>query len=173
MSGYPGKGFNPQNNPYRPQQTPQVRPSNYPQQPGFAPPPDGKATQLMVLGILNIVFCCVGAFPLLFTGGANLFALLSGMEGVIPDDFPTEEERIGFNVGFYGAISVTILATILYPIVIFGSICMILKKNYLFAQIASYIMVIPCVTPCCIGGLPLGIWGAVLLSQKSVKKLFR
>jgi hypothetical protein len=37
---------------------------------------------------------------------------------------------------------------------------------------ASVIAMIPCISPCCIVGLPIGIWAMVVLSKPEVKSAF-
>ena len=37
---------------------------------------------------------------------------------------------------------------------------------------ASILAVVPCVSPCCLVGLPIGIWALVVLSKPEVKSQF-
>ncbi|MBN2476986.1 MAG: hypothetical protein JXB62_20430 [Pirellulales bacterium] len=58
-------------------------------------------------------------------------------------------------------------------VVIFGGIKMKRLENYAFAMIASIIAMVPCFSPCCLLGLPFGIWALVVLADSQVKAAFR
>lgn len=46
-------------------------------------------------------------------------------------------------------------------------------ENYGFAMAASIIALIPCMGPCCILGIPFGIWSLVVLSDPVVRSSFK
>ena len=45
-------------------------------------------------------------------------------------------------------------------------------ENYPLALTASILAIIPCLSPCCLVGLPIGIWAIVVLSKPEVKAAF-
>jgi hypothetical protein len=45
-------------------------------------------------------------------------------------------------------------------------------ENHGLAMTASIIAMLPCVSPCCLVGLPIGIWALVVLSKPEVKSAF-
>jgi hypothetical protein len=45
-------------------------------------------------------------------------------------------------------------------------------ESYGLAMAASIIAMIPCVSPCCLLGLPIGIWALVVLMKPEVKSAF-
>jgi hypothetical protein len=45
-------------------------------------------------------------------------------------------------------------------------------ENYSLCMIASIIAIIPCISPCCCVGIPLGIWAVVVLNKPEVKAHF-
>ncbi len=53
--------------------------------------------------------------------------------------------------------------------------CLKMKKfeSYGYARTANILAMIPCVSPCCLLGIPLGIWGLVVLSRPEVQSAFR
>lgn len=53
--------------------------------------------------------------------------------------------------------------------------CLKMKKfeSYGYARAANILAMIPCVSPCCLLGIPLGIWGLVVLSRPEVQSAFR
>jgi hypothetical protein len=57
-------------------------------------------------------------------------------------------------------------------IIILGAMKMKKLESYGFAMTASVIAMIPCVSPCCILGLPFGIWALVVLNKPEVKSSF-
>ena len=46
-------------------------------------------------------------------------------------------------------------------------------ENYSLAMAAAIVAMIPCISPCCLLGLPFGIWALVVLNDSSVKAAFR
>jgi hypothetical protein len=46
-------------------------------------------------------------------------------------------------------------------------------RSYEFALTAAILAMVPCLTPCCLIGLPFGIWAVVVLSKAGVKSQFR
>jgi hypothetical protein len=40
------------------------------------------------------------------------------------------------------------------------------------ALAASILVMIPCVSPCCVLGLPIGIWSAIVLNRPDVRAAF-
>jgi len=45
-------------------------------------------------------------------------------------------------------------------------------ENHSLAMAASVIAMLPCVSPCCLVGLPIGIWALVVLSKPEVRSAF-
>lgn len=73
--------------------------------------------------------------------------------------------------GIWGIISGVISAAI--GVVIFmGASKMEKLQNHSFAFTAAILAMLPCVSPCCILGLPLGIWALVVLNKPEVKSQF-
>ncbi len=58
-------------------------------------------------------------------------------------------------------------------VVILGAIKMKNLQSYGFAMAAAIIAMIPCVGPCCLLGLPFGVWALVVLCDDQVKAAFR
>jgi hypothetical protein len=58
-------------------------------------------------------------------------------------------------------------------VILFGGIKMRKLENYGLAMAASIIAMIPCFSgPCCMIGLPIGIWSLIILSKPEVKSAF-
>jgi hypothetical protein len=45
-------------------------------------------------------------------------------------------------------------------------------QSYQFALTASIVAMVPCISPCCLFGLPFGIWALVVLNKPEVKSQF-
>jgi hypothetical protein len=70
-------------------------------------------------------------------------------------------------------IAPAIIGLIVGGIIVFGALKMKNLENHGLAMAASILAMIPCVSPCCILGLPIGIWALVVLSKPEVKSAFR
>jgi len=46
-------------------------------------------------------------------------------------------------------------------------------RSYEFAMIAALLALLPCVTSCCLIGLPFGIWAIIILRRPTVKNQFK
>jgi hypothetical protein len=57
-------------------------------------------------------------------------------------------------------------------IILVGAIMMLRLRGRGLAMTASVLSVIPCVSPCCVVGIPFGIWALVSLSQPDVREAF-
>jgi len=71
-----------------------------------------------------------------------------------------------------GAIIGSILGILSSVLVLFGGLKMKRLESYSLAMAASIIAMIPCVSPCCLIGLPIGIWSVVILAKPEVKAAF-
>ena len=65
-----------------------------------------------------------------------------------------------------------VIGILVSVLILFGAIKMKQLENYGLAMAASIIAMIPCISPCCIIGLPIGIWAVVILSKPEVKSAF-
>ena len=128
----------------------------------------GPATALIVTAILSIVGQVLGilvnlvqmAVPRELAAGRP--QMVPGHE---PELFPQMLGGISVALGVFGlAMAVLILI---------GALKMKRLESYSFALTAAIIAMIPCISPCCLLGLPFGIWALVVLGDSSVKAAFR
>ncbi len=66
-----------------------------------------------------------------------------------------------------------IVGIVLSSVVIIGAVKMRKLEGYGFAMASAVIAMIPCISPCCVLGLPFGIWAIVVLSDTNVRTAFR
>jgi hypothetical protein len=72
-----------------------------------------------------------------------------------------------------GGVLVAILGILLSVAIFFGALKMKSLEHHGLAVTMSILAMIPCVGPCCVIGLPIGIWALVVLARPEVKSAFR
>ncbi len=70
-------------------------------------------------------------------------------------------------------IASSIIGLLVSGLILLAGIKMQRVQNYGLAMAGSIIAMIPCVSPCCLIGLPIGIWAVVILSRPDVKAAFQ
>ncbi len=71
------------------------------------------------------------------------------------------------------AIGAGVVQIVLGIVVLLGAVRMKRLESYGLAMASAIIAMIPCVSPCCVLGLPFGIWALVVLSDIHVRSAFR
>jgi hypothetical protein len=120
----------------------------------------GPATGLIVVGVIGFVLSIAGLV-------ANLTGAVVNLPGM---DHNTELLARTLS-GTFGIIS-TIVSILLSGIIFWGGMQMKALRNHSLAMAASILAIIPCLSPCCLLGLPLGIWAAIVLAKPEVKAAF-
>jgi len=144
---------------------------------GYQPPPPsggggyqvasakvaGPAIGLIIVAAIGICFQILGILWKLFMGAVAM----SQME----NDMPMAGMRnfmmgpLGIVLGFVG-----ILIGVL---ILVGGMKMKNLENYNLSMLVTILVMIPCLSPCCILGIPIGIWGLIVLLDPNVKAAFR
>ncbi len=65
-----------------------------------------------------------------------------------------------------------VIQTVVSLLTIFGGMKMRNLESYGLAMTSSILSMIPCISGCCLLGLPIGIWSIVVLSKPEVKSAF-
>jgi hypothetical protein len=75
---------------------------------------------------------------------------------------------------FSGSLGIAsgVIGMLVSVLILMGGIKMKNLQNHGLAMTASIIAMIPCISPCCIIGLPIGIWAVIVLSKPEVKSAF-
>ena len=120
----------------------------------------GPSTGLLITGIVGAIFSLATFFSLII--GVSLTAV--GWE-----DIPEEYSEIWEGAAGMGSAFVGILVA---AFIIYASIKMKELNQWGLAMAASILAMIPCISPCCIIGLPIGIWCLVVLTKPEVKAAF-
>jgi hypothetical protein len=121
------------------------------------------AIALMVTSILNLL---VGIFAVSFMRRAEEF--YAGMP-----EFKEPEMQRSLHLMFGPTTTAAfVLGIVMSVVILIGAMRMQALKNYAFAFTVGILAMIPCVTPCCLIGLPFGIWALAVLSRPDVKSQF-
>jgi hypothetical protein len=121
----------------------------------------GPATGLLVTGIIG--------------GIIELICFITGLLGTsltafMEEDVPEKLEGI-FEGSFWTASS--LVGILIAAFLIYVSTRMREPSQYGLCIVASILAMIPCVSPCCIIGLPIGIWCLVVLTKPEIKAAFQ
>lgn len=118
------------------------------------------STGLLITGIIGAIFSLATFFSLII--GA-------GLSTAWREDIPDIYEEIWEGAAGIGSSFVGILVA---AFIIYAALKMKELNHWGLAMAASILAMIPCVSPCCIIGLPIGIWCLVVLTKPEVKAAF-
>ena len=121
----------------------------------------GPATGLLVTGIIG--------------GVIMLISLISGLLGagwmtMMEDDIPERLEMM-FEASFRTAGS--LVGLLIAAFLVYAWSKMKEMESWGLCIAASILAIVPCLSPCCLVGLPIGIWCLVVLNRPEVKAAFR
>ena len=128
------------------------------------------AIALLVVGILDIV----GAIGLMGYGVVMMFAapaIVGANPNISAKDAEAMSGMAAMGGGMYACIGV--IALLVSALVLFSAMKMKKLESYPLAMAGSIVAMIPCLSPCCIAGLPIGIWCLMVLNKPEVKSAFR
>ncbi len=120
----------------------------------------GPAIGLIVTGALGIVF--------------SLFSMVNGLlhrGEPLPAETP-EQMRAFLEATQRGGPLFNLVPLALSAFVIFGALKMKNVQRFGIAMAAAIVAMIPCLSPCCCIGLPIGIWALVVMNKPEVKSAF-
>lgn len=127
----------------------------------------GPAIGLIVTAAMGALACVLGLLM-------NVFGIATGttgMEGMNTADMPEWFDSVNAMSGAFG-IGQAIVGIALSGLILMGALKMKRLENYTLVMIATIVAMIPCCSPCCLFGLPIGIWALVVLSKPEVKNAF-
>jgi hypothetical protein len=110
----------------------------------------------ILLQLLSLVLNVLGT-------GINM-ASMAGQSG-------TPEGVANMMSGTLGVIG-SIMGILIGGLIFFGAMKMRQLNNWGLALASSILAMIPCLSPCCCLGLPIGIWALVVLLDNNVKASF-
>jgi hypothetical protein len=122
----------------------------------------GPAIGLIVTGILGIA---AGVFGILWV--AFMMGSAPALQGMTPE----AARMFHLLMGPVG-IAARVVGIIVSIFILIGAFRMQKLANYGLAMTAAIVAMVPCLSPCCIIGLPIGIWALVMLGKPEVKSQF-
>ncbi len=150
----------PQYNPFTP---PNAQSIPTPNRAAAAARVSAPAMGLIVTGMLGIV-----AQVILI--GLNLLGIGLAAADAIPRDGGADP--VGMMVGGSVQVFFGLLTIAIGGFVIWGALKMKALENYGVAMAASILAAVPCLSPGCFLGIPIGIWAVVVLVSDDVKRSF-
>ena len=144
-----------------------------PPPPPIAPPPtgagafqqvQGPAIGLLVTAIIGIV---LGLFGLVVQRLRHRHVGLQNIGG----GSGATDRYMQYMSGGLGIVF-AIIGLAISGFIIWAALQMKQLRNWNMAVAASIVAMIPCIGPCCIIGLPIGIWAIVVLMKPEVKAAF-
>ena len=124
----------------------------------------GPAIGLKVTAIVGLVLVGLGlVYNILILSGVHI-----GLQQIQDPQMQKLISKLGGGLG----IVQDIIGGVVGVIVLIGAAKMQKLQNYQFALTASIVAMVPCISPCCVFGLPFGIWALVVLNKPEVKSQF-
>lgn len=124
----------------------------------------GPAIGLIVTALLGILYQILNI--ILTAAGVTMGAFQQGQPGY--ENMPAWVQTMSGGLG----IVLGVIALVAGVVVLLGALKMKKLENHTFAVIATVIAMVPCISPCCLVGLPIGIWALVVLNKPEVKGSF-
>jgi hypothetical protein len=126
----------------------------------------GPATGLMVTAVLGFVVNLLGTLWNLMAAAGWGFAPMGRNAN------PEMERVFALFTGTLGVVS-GVVALGVAGVIFVGALKMKRLESHGWAMAASILALAPCVSPCCLIGLPIGIWALVVLAKPEVKAAFQ
>lgn len=126
----------------------------------------GPAIAMLVVMGISMVFQILSLI-------LNMLGMGLGVAGAAGAGQANSPEAIGNLVGGGIGMAFGVLSIFIGGFIIYGCTKMMKLESYQTAYAAMIIGMLPCISPCCLLGLPFGIWGLVVLNDPLVKSSFR
>jgi hypothetical protein len=121
---------------------------------------------LIVLGSLGLALQLALLALGVLGAGAGLSQLTTAPLG------STGEQAIGAMVGLGATVVLRLFALIVSAVIILGGIRMNNLRSWGLSLASAILAMVPCASPCCCLGLPLGIWALVVLADEGNRTCF-
>lgn len=147
-------------------------PMSPPPPPSAPPPPagppaaqqvQGPAIGLIITAVIGGIFALIGIFGQILGMGVGMMDL---------EQYGGGSEWAEYALGGGFGIASSIIGLVVAGFIIWAALQMKALRQWTLAVVASILAMIPCISPCCIIGLPIGIWALVVLMKPEVKAAF-
>jgi hypothetical protein len=124
------------------------------------------------IGILGDLYMVVST---LLTGQVAKEQMEAQMKAQNPNMPPDQAEMMTKMTGYVtkAGVPAYIILLLIHAVILFGAIRMMKLRSYGLAMTSSVLGTIPCLSPCCVVGIPFGIWGLIVLMKPEVKQAFQ
>ncbi|MCU0785075.1 MAG: DUF4339 domain-containing protein [Verrucomicrobia bacterium] len=145
-----------------------------------APPITATPTPVMAAGVVSaadqvsgpaVGLIVTAILGFLVQAAALIMNLLGASFGAMQRQ-GTPDAWINMFSGTLGVVG-SVLGMVVSGLILFGALKMRKLENHGWAMTASILALAPCISPCCLIGLPIGIWAVVVLAKPEVKFAFR
>jgi uncharacterized membrane protein YhaH (DUF805 family) len=149
-----------------------------PPPPPYNPPPTGgaptggapAAQQVQGPAIGLLITAVIGIILGLLSLVMNVAGIgMSGMEGL--GGGGATDQYMQYMSGGFGIVS-AIIGLAISAFIIWAAMQMKQLRNWNMSVAASIVAMIPCIGPCCLIGIPIGIWSLIVLMKPEVKSAF-
>ena len=123
----------------------------------------GPSIGLLVTGIIGGVFAIIGLFMSFF--GTSLSSIMA-------ERFNEFDDRYANLYEGAAGIASSFIGILVAALIIYAALKMKELSQYGLCMAASILAMIPCISPCCIIGLPIGIWCLIVLTKPEIKTAF-
>ena len=124
----------------------------------------GPVIGLKATAIIGLVVVVLGLVVNILT----LSGVQFGMQQVSDPQLQKLVSSLGGGLGIFQ----DIIGGIMGVLILIGAGKMQKLQNYQLAMTACIVAMVPCISPCCVFGLPFGIWALVVLNKPEVKSQF-
>ncbi len=124
----------------------------------------GPAIGLKVTAVIGLMLVAAGLV-------INILALSGVQIGLQQINDPQVQKLLNSMGGGLGIVQ-DVISAVAGVIVLIGAAKMQKLQNHQFALTAGIVAMLPCISPCCVFGLPIGIWALVILNKPEVKSQF-
>jgi hypothetical protein len=132
----------------------------------------GPAIGVLVVGIINALYGAYQIFNGLMFNPQEALRAASAQNPHMSKEEANMVTQI-MSLGGPMAIVFGLVTLAVAALIIFGAIKMKNLESMTLAKVGSIVAMIPCLSPCCIAGLPIGIWALMVLNKPEVKAGFR
>ena len=123
-----------------------------------------------VLGILLHLAGLAGALLNLALQRGERDELLRDLVGRMPELAPAFEA--GFAVGTVLSVLFYLVGIALSVVIVVGGLRLRRLRSRGLGLAAAVLAMVPCLGPCCVLGVPIGVWSLVVLSDPEVRRQF-
>lgn len=130
----------------------------------------GPAIALVIVGVIGLLFGLFGILNSVLGLGLGM----AQMEQLKQSGEELPEWALWLVGGGAGVMQIVanLVGIACSAFVVYAGLQMQALKNHTLCQVASVIAMIPCISPCCCIGLPIGIWALLVLNKSEVRQSF-